>query len=317
MRKSISVVIFNLVLLSGFIFFPQSAQAAYTGTQQNFTNEGSSLTFTPPAGSKFTSVLFASYGTPNTSTYATGSCHASNSSTIVASYFVGQTSAVTIGANNTVFGDPCSGTGKSLAIKLAYTTILTNSAVPVISGTLTPGQLLTTTNGTWNVTPDSYSYQWQSSATSNGSYADISGATSSSYTLTSTEVGKFLKVIVTATNDAGGVQSTSAATGSAVSGATTTTLSITGSPTTTDFRNVRALIVGVSVNGKVTLKANGIIISGCKNKLTTGLSFTCNWKPATRGYVNLIATYSPTIAGYQTSTSSTYRIFVTNRSGTR
>lgn len=294
-----------------------TVHAAYTGTQQSFTSEGGSLTFTPPAGSKYTSVVFASYGTPNTSTYVTGGCHASNSATVVASYFVGQTSAKTIGANNTVFGDPCSGTGKTLAIKLAYTTILTNSVAPVISGTLTPGQSLTTTTGTWNVSPDSYSYQWQSAATSNGSYSNISGATSSSYTLTSSEVGRFLKVLVTATNDAGSVQAASAVTGSAVSGATTTTLSITGSPTTTNFRNVRALVVGVSVNGKVTLRANGIIISGCKNKLTSGLSFTCNWKPATRGYVNLVATYSPTIAGYQSSTSATYKIFVTNRSGSR
>lgn len=314
--KSRFLTAFGLTILLSGSFMP-TVHAAYTGTQQSFTSEGGSLTFTPPAGSKYTSVVFASYGTPNTSTYVTGACHASNSATVVASYFVGQTSAITIGANNTVFGDPCSGTGKTLAIKLAYTTILTNSVAPVISGTLTPGQSLTTTTGTWNVSPDSYSYQWQSAATSNGSYSNISGATSSSYTLTSSEVGKFLKVIVTATNDAGSVQAVSGATGSAVSGATTTTLSITGSPTTTNFRNVRPLVVGVSVNGKVTLRANGIIISGCKNKLTPGLSFTCNWKPATRGYVNLVATYSPTIAGYQSSTSSTYKIFVTNRSGSR
>lgn len=304
-----------IILIAGFI--TPSVHAAYTGVQQSYVAEGGSITLTPPAGSKYTSVVFASYGTPNTSTYVTGGCHASNSATVVASYFVGQTTAVTIGANNTVFGDPCSGTGKTLAIKVAYTTILTNSVVPTISGTLAPGQVLTATTGTWNVTPDSYGYQWQSSATSNGTYSNISGATSSTYTLTSSEVGYFLKVVVSATNDAGTVSSTSAATGSAVSGATTTTLSITGSPTSTDYRYARPLIVGVSVNGKVTLRANGVIISGCKNRLTSGLSFTCNWKPATRGYVNLIATYSPTVAGYQSSTSSTYRIFVTNRSGTR
>lgn len=315
MNSKFRVILGLGILLSNI--FASPARAGYTGTQQGTANEGSSITLTPPVGSKYTSVLFASYGNPNTSTFVTGACNAANSSSIVAGYFIGQTTAVTIGSNNTVFGDPCPGTGKTLAIRLAYTTILTNSVAPVISGTLTAGQLLTTTTGTWNVSPDSYAYQWQSAATSNGSYSNISGATSSSYSLTSSEVGRFLKVIVTATNDAGSVQAVSAATGSAVSGTTTTTLSITGSPTTTNFRNVRPLVVGVSVNGKITLKANGIIISGCKNKLTTGLSFTCNWKPATRGYVNLVATYSPTVAGYQASTSSTYRIFVSNRSGTR
>jgi hypothetical protein len=303
-------------LIFNFLTLLTPAQAAYTGTQQNYTSEGGNLTFTAPAGSKFTSVLFASYGTPNTSTYVAGGCNASNSASIVSTYFVGQTSA-TIGANNTVFGDPCSGTGKYLAIKLAYTTILTNSVVPTISGTLTPGQTLSATTGTWNVSPDSYFYQWRSAATSNGSYTNISGATSSNYTLTNAEVGMFLKVVVTARNDAGDVAATSAATASSISGTTTTSLSITGAPTTTDFRYARPLIIGVSVNGKVTVRANGIIISGCKNKSTTGLSFTCYWKPATRGYVNLVATYTPTIAGYQTSTSTAYRIFVTKRTNNR
>lgn len=296
---------------------PIYSQASYTGTQQNFVNESGSLTFTPPAGSKYTSVIFASYGTPNTSTYVTGSCHASNSSTVVSSYFVGQTTAVTIGANNTVFGDPCSGTGKTLAIKLAYTTILTNSSLPTISGTLSAGQTLNATTGTWNVTPDSYFYQWRIASTINGLYTNISGATSSNYTLTSSDVGNYLKVVVTARNDAGDVAATSSATASSVSGTTSTSLSITGSPSTTNYRYVRPLIVGVSVNGKITVRANGVIISGCKNKLTSGLTFTCYWKPSTRGYVNLVASYTPTVAGYQASTSSTYRIFVTNRANTR
>jgi hypothetical protein len=65
------------------------------------------------------------------------------------------------------------------------------------------------------------------------------------------------------------------------------------------------------------VRANGVIISGCKNKVTSSLSFTCYWKPSTRGYVNLVASYTPTIAGYQSSTSSVYRIFVTNRANTR
>lgn len=314
-KNFLAVALFALI----FQFLTQlpPSHAAYTGTQQNYVAESGTLTFTPPAGSKFTSVIFASYGTPNVSTYAVGSCHATNSSTVVASYFVGQTAATSIGANNVVFGDPCSGTGKTLAIKLAYTTILVNNIAPVITGTFSLGQVLSVSNGTWNVTPDSYTYQWQSSATSNGSYSNISGATSSTYTVTSSEVGKYLKVSVSATNDAGTVSALSAASGSAISAATTTTLSLTGSPTFTDFRYSRPLVVGVSVDGKVTLRANGVIISGCKNKLTSSLSFTCNWKPSTRGYVNLVVTYTPTIAGYLSSTSSTYRIFVSSRSNTR
>ena len=61
---------------------------------------------------------------------------------------------------------------------------LANTAVPTISGTVKEGQTITGSNGSWNVTPDSYLYQWlyfdQIGAGFEG-YIPISGATSSSY----------------------------------------------------------------------------------------------------------------------------------------
>ena len=88
----------------------------------------------------------------------------------------------------------------------------TNTAVPTISGTTTFGETLTSTTGTWSNTPNSYAYQWSRSATSGGSYTNISGAINSTHTLVAADVGQYLKVTVTATNASGSATATSVAT---------------------------------------------------------------------------------------------------------
>ena len=89
------------------------------------------------------------------------------------------------------------------------------TGAPTISGTTTVGQTLTAatsgiadTDGLTNV---SYSYQWI--RVDSGTETDISGATSSTYTLVNADVGKTIKVKVTFDDDAGNSESlTSAAT---------------------------------------------------------------------------------------------------------
>ena len=79
-----------------------------------------------------------------------------------------------------------------------------NSAVPTFSGTARTGETLTTTSpGTWSGSPTSYSYQWQRASTSTGQYSNISSATNSEYVLTDSEIGKYIKVSVIATNSIG------------------------------------------------------------------------------------------------------------------
>jgi len=85
-------------------------------------------------------------------------------------------------------------------------------ASATISGSTVVGQTLTATANTVTGTSITTTYQWQSSPTSGGSYSNISGATSSTYTLTSSEESKYIKVVVTVTNAGGTASATSNAT---------------------------------------------------------------------------------------------------------
>lgn len=98
--------------------------------------------------------------------------------------------------------------GNSTAYSLATTVVISepiNTVAPAISGITQVGEELSATDGTWTGEPNSYtySYQWQKSATGSGSWAAISGATSSTFTPTSAERGLYLRVAVAATNSTG------------------------------------------------------------------------------------------------------------------
>jgi hypothetical protein len=77
-----------------------------------------------------------------------------------------------------------------------------NSSAPAVSGTAQFGSVLTAAGGSWTGSP-SLTYQWQRADTSGGSYSDISGANTNTYTLVGADSGKYLRVSVTATNGAG------------------------------------------------------------------------------------------------------------------
>ena len=86
-----------------------------------------------------------------------------------------------------------------------------NTSLPTISGTPLVAQKLTASTGSWTGKPTRYAYQWQRCNGSGGGCTPISGATSSSYTVSSRDVGGTL-VVVTATNAGGSGSAGSAAT---------------------------------------------------------------------------------------------------------
>ena len=90
--------------------------------------------------------------------------------------------------------------------------------------------------------------------------------------------------------------------------------------TTAIYRNVSTININVNAPAKVTFKAKGVVITGCKNKVATGsgssYTATCNWKPSVRGQVNLTAVVTPT-GPWGNVTSAPLSIRVANRTGNR
>ena len=84
-----------------------------------------------------------------------------------------------------------------------------NTAPPVLTGTAQQGQSLRSDNGTWTGSPTAYSYTWQDCSSSATNCTTISGATSSSYTLRSSDVGFTIRSQVRATNTYGSAAASS------------------------------------------------------------------------------------------------------------
>jgi hypothetical protein len=87
------------------------------------------------------------------------------------------------------------------------------TALPSISGSLTHGSVLTASNGTWTGSPTGFTYQWLQCGSSGLFCTPISGATSSTYTTTSGDIGHEIQVLVDATNASGVTQYGSTPTG--------------------------------------------------------------------------------------------------------
>ena len=69
------------------------------------------------------------------------------------------------------------------------------TSTPTISGTKKVGKKLTAKKSSWSPSPVSYKYQWYRS--SKGSYVKISKATKSTYTLTKSDKGRKVRVVLT------------------------------------------------------------------------------------------------------------------------
>ena len=86
---------------------------------------------------------------------------------------------------------------------------------PVITGIVVTDEILTATSGSYNAFPaPTFTYQWQSCVSQEiATCSPISGANQATYTLIAGNVGKYLRVMVTATNNLGGRISPSALSG--------------------------------------------------------------------------------------------------------
>lgn len=96
---------------------------------------------------------------------------------------------------------------------VAAATVPSNVTAPAISGEAQDGQTLRASPGEWSGTSASaYGYQWESCNEDGRECAAIEGASGPEYALGPGDVATALRVLVTATNDAGSAQASSAAT---------------------------------------------------------------------------------------------------------
>jgi Ca2+-binding RTX toxin-like protein len=82
--------------------------------------------------------------------------------------------------------------------------------LPSFTGVLARGQKLTADHGTWSgTTPITYSFEWQRCPPTGTTCTAIPSATGSTYTLATADVGKRIRLRVTAANTAGSTEALS------------------------------------------------------------------------------------------------------------
>ena len=167
-----------------------------------------------------------------------------------------------------------------------------NTAAPVISGTATVRQILTTTTGTWTGVPaPTYSYQWQRAG------VNISGATSNTYTLVSADVGSTIRCVITATNAAGN--------NSVNSNATSAVTTVPGAPTISSARVISPTSVTVAFTAPAS--NGGAAIT----------SYTASSIPGNiTGTLNQAGDGTITVTGLTEGTNYTFTVTATNSVGT-
>ena len=159
-------------------------------------------------------------------------------------------------------------------------TIPVNSLAPSITGIARTGETLSASTGTWSGSPTAYAYQWKRSSTSSGSYTDIPSATNSTYLVSESDVGYFIKAAVVASNVAGSSSAVLSSQSSAV---------VDIAPMSTSI----PVISGTARTGATLTASNG-----SWNGLPT--SYTYQWKRAN--------TSGGTYSNIGSATSRTYEL---------
>lgn len=134
------------------------------------------------------------------------------------------------------------------------------TAIAAITGTLQVSQILTA--GVISPAGATVNYQWQSSTTAGGVYTNIPGATSSTYVVTPSLMGKYIKVIVVGVGDYSGAQ-TSSATNLAI--ATDSNWITVGA----QFWTKTNLDVGTMITGTTDQSNNSILEKYCFSNSTS------------------------------------------------
>ena len=222
-----------------------AASSAKTGVVSGATPPTNSALPAISGSGTVGSTLTTSNGTwggtaPITYTYAWGRCNSSGAACaaiggatahtyIVVSADVGHTLRATVTATNAA-GSGQATSGATAAIVVGAPV---NTANPVVTGTAKDGQTLSATGGTWTgAAPITYTFQWWRCNTDGSNCSTIPNATTATYKLTTADVGRSVRIRITATNSAGSTSAVSGLTAqvASASGTTTTTTTTTTTP---------------------------------------------------------------------------------------
>jgi len=168
-----------------------------------------------------------------------------------------------------------------------------NTVAPVVSGTATVRQTLSTTNGTWTGIPTpTFTYQWFRSPSTS-----ISGATSSTYTLVDADVSNTIFCRVTGTNVVAAVNANSNTTSSVAA-------AVPGAPT----------IGTATATGSTTATVN-FTAPASNGGATITLYTAIDQNSTTRGTLAQAGSGTINLTGLTDSTNYTFRVFATNSVG--
>lgn len=156
-------------------------------------------------------------------------------------------------------------------------TVPSNTVAPALSGTTTVGQVLTTTNGTWSNGASSYTRKWQRSADGSTGWADISGATSTTYTLVTADANQYVRSLVTGSNLAGAGTATPSSASAQIAAGFTANAVDTNNTAYLTYSSAQL----AATNGKMTFFYRGTF----KNLATT----TTLFKISGRGSIQRVA----------------------------
>lgn len=147
-------------------------------------------------------------------------------------------------ARDIYVGRQATDTSDNTLARLLITGPPSNTVAPVVTGTTRDGLTLTrTSDGTWTGSPTSFARQWRRCDAAGASCVNIPSATGTSYTLTSADVGKTIRLQVSASN----------ANGTGTGDSTATALVAAAAPVNT----VAPAVVGTAKQGQTLAMTNG------------------------------------------------------------
>ena len=326
-----NLAIYNATLTSAQVTTNYNGQTAAYISDVKPTLASASITGTARVGAQLTAIPGAVTGSNITTSYqwqradTSGGAYSDIASAINSTYTpvsgdAGKFIKVLITVTNT--GGSASATSSATGQITSGVTLATPSA-PTVSAT---SDAIKSISVSWTAISNasSYSLKLYNSLGTLIATTGLTGLSGTSATITtsnfaSLENSTAYKVSITAIGDGASYldSAESAKSDVTTNGRLTRSATISLDPGELVYRQAKQLRATSSIAGKVTFRANGLIIPGCKNKaVSASATVTCSYRPSTRGSVILSATLDPTDNSYIGATSSSNNV-IGNRSSRR